>query len=185
MGTLNDNIAEYLSKTNSVATTYFVWGNIGGLYPSWAWGTLLCSTDNTANFIGIANGDKTAAFAHYENGTWEKVPVESLSNLTTTNKSSLVDAINEVNGKRFFTENIGDTTADNHAKIDRDIDFEAISWINSDYDKTFGNQWCFVKSMRIDQAGYAFQFIISCQLKTTVASRYCDKGTWGKWSIIS
>ena len=97
MGTLNDNIAEYLSKTNSVATTYFVWGNIGGLYPSWAWGTLLCSTDNTANFIGIANSDKTAAFAHYENGTWEKVPVESLSNLTTTNKSSLVDAINEVN----------------------------------------------------------------------------------------
>lgn len=99
LGTLNDNIAEYLSKTNSVATTYFVWGNIGGLYPSWAWGTLLCSTDNTANFIGIANGDKTAAFAHYENGTWEKVPVESLSNLTTTNKSSLVDAINEVNSK--------------------------------------------------------------------------------------
>ena len=89
------------------------------------------------------------------------------------------------NSNRFFTENIGDTTADNHAKIDRNIDFEAISWINSNYDKTFGNQWCFVKSIRIDQAGYAFQFIISCQLKTTVASRYCDKGTWGKWSIIS
>lgn len=105
LGTLNDNIAEYLSKTNSVATTYFVWGNIGGLYPSWAWGTLLCSTDNTANFIGIANGDKTAAFAHYENGTWEKVPVESLSNLTTTNKSSLVDAINEVNSKSFSVSN--------------------------------------------------------------------------------
>lgn len=102
MGTLNDNIAEYLSKTNGVATTYFVWGNIGGLYPSWAWGTLLCSTDNTANFIGIANSDKTAAFAHYENGTWEKVPVESLSNLTTTNKSSLVGAINELNSKVFI-----------------------------------------------------------------------------------
>lgn len=99
LGTLNDNIAEYLSKTNGVATTYFVWGNIGGLYPSWAWGTLLCSTDNTANFIGIANSDKTAAFAHYENGVWEKVPVESLSNLTTTNKSSLVGAINELNNK--------------------------------------------------------------------------------------
>lgn len=99
LGTLNDNIAEYLSKTNGTATTYFVWGNIGGLYPSWAWRTLLCSTDNTANFIGIANSDKTAAFAHYENGTWEKVPVESLSNLTTTNKSSLVGAINELNSK--------------------------------------------------------------------------------------
>lgn len=99
LGTLNDNIAEYLRKTNGVATTYFVWGNIGGLYPSWAWGTLLCSADNTANFIGIANSDKTAAYAHYENGAWEKVPVESLSNLTTTNKSSLVGAINELNSK--------------------------------------------------------------------------------------
>lgn len=99
LGTLNDNIAEYLSKTNGAATTYFVWGNIGGLYPSWAWGTLLCSNDNTANFIGIANSNKVAAFAHYENGAWEKVPVESLSNLTTTNKSSLVDAINELNSK--------------------------------------------------------------------------------------
>lgn len=77
-------------------------GNIGGLYPSWAWGTLLCSNDNTANFIGIANSNKTAAFAHYENGAWEKVPVESLSNLTTTNKSSLVGAINELNSNPFL-----------------------------------------------------------------------------------
>lgn len=99
LGTLNDNIAEYLRKTKKVATAYFVWGNIGGLYPSWAWGTLLCSNDNTANFIGIANSNKTAAFAHYENGAWEKVPVESLSNLTTTNKSSLVGAINKLNSK--------------------------------------------------------------------------------------
>lgn len=102
LGTLNDNIAEYLRKTKYVATAYFVWGNIGGLYPSWAWGTLLCSNDNTANFIGIANSNKTAAFAHYENGAWEKVPVESLSNLTTTNKSSLVGAINELNSKPFL-----------------------------------------------------------------------------------
>lgn len=101
LGTLNDNIAEYLSKTNGIATAYFVWGNIGGLYPSWAWGTLLCSNDNTANFIGIANRNKVAAFAHYENGAWEKVPVESLSNLTATNKSSLVDAINELNSNRL------------------------------------------------------------------------------------
>lgn len=107
LGTLNDNIAEYLSKTNGAATTYFVWGNIGGLYPSWAWGTLLCSNDNTANFIGIANSNKVAAFAHYENGAWEKVPVESLSNLTTTNKNSLVDAINELNSKAVSTYDMG------------------------------------------------------------------------------
>ena len=102
LGTLNDNIAEYLNKTNGADTACFVWGTIGGLYPSWAWGTLLCSNDNTANFIGIANSNKVAAFAHYENGAWEKVPVESLSNLTTTNKSSLVGAINEVNSIPFL-----------------------------------------------------------------------------------
>lgn len=114
LGTLNDNIAEYLRKTKKVATAYFVWGNIGGLYPSWAWGTLLCSNDNTANFIGIANSNKTAAFAHYENGAWEKVPVESLSNLTTTNKSSLVGAINELNSntsKLALKENVTDIQA--------------------------------------------------------------------------
>lgn len=104
LGTLNDNIAEYLNKTNGADTACFVWGNIGGLYPSWAWGTLLCSNDNNAaNFIGIANSDKTAAFAHYENGAWEKVPVESLSDLTTTNKSSLVGAINELNSNTLKT----------------------------------------------------------------------------------
>lgn len=102
LGTLNDNIAEYLNKANGANAACFVWGNIGGLYPSWAWGTLLCGNDNnTANFIGIANSDKTAAFAHYENGAWEKVPVESLSDLTTTNKSSLVGAINELNSNRL------------------------------------------------------------------------------------
>lgn len=108
LGTLNDNIAEYLNKTNGANTACFVWGTIGGLYPSWAWGTLLCSNDNNAaNFIGIANSDKTAAFAHYENGVWEKVPVESLSDLTTTNKSSLVGAINELNSKVFIkTQNL-------------------------------------------------------------------------------
>lgn len=114
LGTLNDNIAEYLSKTNGAATTYFVWGNIGGLYPSWAWGTLLCSNYNTANFIGIANSNKTAAFAHYENGAWEKVPVELLSNLTTTNKSSLVGAINELNSNTLASRGNITESLDNY-----------------------------------------------------------------------
>lgn len=129
LGTLNDNIAEYLRKTKKVATAYFVWGNIGGLYPSWAWGTLLCSNDNTANFIGIANSNKTAAFAHYENGAWEKVPVESLSNLTTTNKSSLVDAINELNSKTLIITIAGSTDSTGNIKINVPNSFSRMPYV--------------------------------------------------------
>lgn len=140
--------------------------------------------DTLMIYDATSKSNKLSPFSGIWNWIVEKLTNAVISNLQTNNKS-VVGALNELNSKRFFTENIGDTTADNHAKIDRNIDFEAMSWINSNYDKTFGNQWCFIKSIRIDQAGYAFQFIISCQLKTTVASRYCDKGTWGKWSIIS
>ena len=140
--------------------------------------------DSLMIYDAAAKSNKLSPFSGIWNWIVEKLTNAVISNLQTSNKT-VIGALNELNSKRFFTENIGDTTADNHAKIDRNIDFEAMSWINSNYDKTFGNQWCFIKSIRIDQAGYAFQFIISCQLKTTVASRYCDKGTWGKWSIIS
>lgn len=129
LGTLNDNIAEYLRKTKKVATAYFVWGNIGGLYPSWAWGTLLCSNDNTANFIGIANSNKTAAFAHYENGAWEKVPVESLSNLTTTNKSSLVGAINELNSKTLIITMSGLTDSTGNIRINVPNSFSRMPYV--------------------------------------------------------
>lgn len=140
--------------------------------------------DTLMIYDATSKSNKLSPFSGIWNWIVGKLTNAVISNLQTNNKTVL-GAINELDNKRFFTENIGDTTADSHAKIDRNIDFEAISWINLNYNKTFGNQWCFVKSIRIDQAGYAFQFIISCQLKTTVASRYCDKGTWGKWSIIS
>ena len=140
--------------------------------------------DSLMIYDAAAKANKLSPFSGIWNWIVEKLTNAVISNLQTSDQT-MIGAINELNSKRFFTENIGDTTVDNHAKIDRNIDFEAISWINPNYDKTFGNQWCFVKSIRIDQAGYAFQFIISCQLKTAVASRYCDKGTWGKWSIIS
>lgn len=140
--------------------------------------------DTLMIYDATSKANKLSPFSGIWNWIVGKLTNAVISNLQTNNKTVL-GAINELNNNRFFAENIGDTTVDNHAKIDRNIDFEAISWINPNYDKTFGNQWCFVKSIRIDQAGYAFQFIISCQLKTAVASRYCDKGTWGKWSIIS
>lgn len=88
------------------------------------------------------------------------------------------------NSKRFFTEQIGDTTSNIHAKLDRNLDFEAISWIDRKYNEVFGNQWCFIKSIKIGE-DYGFQFLISCQTKTAVATRYYEKGIWGKWSVIS
>lgn len=130
LGTLNDNIAEYLNKTNGANTACFVWGTIGGLYPSWAWGTLLCSNDNNAaNFIGIANSDKTVAFAHYENGVWEKVPVELLSNLTTTNKSSLVGAINELNSKTLIITMSGLTDSTGNIRINVPNSFSRMPYV--------------------------------------------------------
>lgn len=89
-----------------------------------------------------------------------------------------------LNSKRFFTETIEDITANNHAKLDRNFDFEAISWVNRNYNEVFGNQWCFIKSLKIGEK-YGFQFLVSCQTKTTVATRYYEEGVWGKWSVIS
>ena len=88
------------------------------------------------------------------------------------------------NSKLIFTEQIGDTTSNIHAKLDRNLDFEAISWIDRNYNEVFGNQWCFIKSLKIGE-DYGFQFLISCQTKTAVATRYYEKGIWGKWSVIS
>ena len=68
---LSDNIDNFLNKANS-PTAYFVWGTIGGLFGGWAWGVLICANE-TANFIGISNNNKTLAAAHYENGAWSKI----------------------------------------------------------------------------------------------------------------
>ena len=70
--TLSDNISEFTSKTKE-ASAYFVWGTIGGLYPGWAWGVLICVDGNTANFIGIDNSQAKIAAAHFSNGTWTKI----------------------------------------------------------------------------------------------------------------
>lgn len=68
---LSDNIDNFLNKTSS-PMAYFVWGTIGGLFGGWAWGVLICAQE-TANFIGIRNDNKTLAAAHYENGAWSKI----------------------------------------------------------------------------------------------------------------
>lgn len=68
---LSNNIDELLNITDS-SQAYFAWGTIGGLFPGWAWGVLMCA-GGFANFIGISNDNKTLAAAHYENGAWSKI----------------------------------------------------------------------------------------------------------------
>ena len=68
---LNDNINDILIASN-YCNIVPVWGNIGGLYPSWAWGIVLTSK-NIANFIGVATVSKKLAVAQYSDGTWTKI----------------------------------------------------------------------------------------------------------------
>lgn len=68
---LNDNINDILIAGN-YCNIVPVWGNIGGLYPSWAWGIVL-TANNIANFIGVDTVGKKLAVAQYSNGTWKKI----------------------------------------------------------------------------------------------------------------
>ena len=68
---LNDNINDILIAGN-YCNIVPVWGNIGGLYPSWAWGIVL-TANNIANFIGVATVSKKLAVAQYSDGTWTKI----------------------------------------------------------------------------------------------------------------
>ena len=68
---LNDNINDILLSGN-YCEIIPAWGNIGGLYPSWAWGIVLTSK-NIANFIGVATVSKKLAVAQYSNGAWTKI----------------------------------------------------------------------------------------------------------------
>ena len=68
---LNDNINDILIAGN-YCNIVPVWGNIGGLYPSWAWGVVL-TANNIANFIGVATVEKKLAIAQYSKGTWSKI----------------------------------------------------------------------------------------------------------------
>jgi hypothetical protein len=68
---LSDNINDILIAGN-YCNIVPVWGNIGGLYPSWAWGIVL-TANNIANFIGVDTVGKKLAVAQYSNGTWKKI----------------------------------------------------------------------------------------------------------------
>ena len=68
---LNDNINDILIAGN-YCEIIPVWGNIGGLYPPWAWGIIL-TANNIANFIGVDTVNKKLAVAQYNKGSWTKI----------------------------------------------------------------------------------------------------------------
>lgn len=64
------NILNSVSDSN--CNLFPVWGTIGGLYGSWAWGIVLTGLNNI-NFIGLENASKKLAAAQYSNGKWVKI----------------------------------------------------------------------------------------------------------------
>ena len=111
----------------------------------------------------------------------------------TTAMNSAVDVIKDLQSQVNTTNNnlskklfvkIGDTSNGNHSQIDQIADFYGITWVNSNYNSTFGGQWCFIDSTIIDNSGpYAMQRVMSCENAAVLATRYCTKGTWGAWNV--
>lgn len=95
----------------------------------------------------------------------------------------LIDTTNNNLSKKLFVK-ISDTSNGNHSKIDQIADFYGITWVNSNYNSTFGGQWCFIDSTIVDNSGpYAMQRVMSCENAAILATRYCTKGTWGAWNV--
>ena len=84
-----------------------------------------------------------------------------------------------------YSFNLGDTTAADHKKIDRIETFSGGTLVNKNYNADFGGQWCFIDSFVVNTAdnGYAMQRITATDGKTVLATRFCNKGTWGNWDI--
>ena len=97
--------------------------------------------------------------------------------------ATAIETTNNNLSKKLFVK-IGDTSNGNHSQIDQIADFYGITWVNSNYNSTFGGQWCFIDSTIIDNSGpYAMQRIMSCENAAVLATRYCTKGTWGAWNV--
>lgn len=108
--------------------------------------------------------------------------IKDLQSQVTKNAGD-ISTVNNNLSKKLFVK-IGDTSNGNHSQIDQIADFYGITWVNSNYNSTFGGQWCFVDSTIIDNSGpYAMQRIMSCENAAILATRYCTKGTWGAWNV--
>lgn len=108
--------------------------------------------------------------------------IKDLQSQVTKNAGD-ISTVNNNLSKKLFVK-IGDTSNGNHSQIDQIADFYGITWVNSNYNSTFGGQWCFIDSTIIDNSGpYAMQRIMSCENAAVLATRYCTKGTWGAWNV--
>lgn len=114
--------------------------------------------------------------------------IASMAALYAVNESvkknaTAIETVNNNLSKKLFVK-IGDTSNGNHSQIDQIADFYGITWVNSNYNSTFGGQWCFIDSTIIDNSGpYAMQRIMSCENAAVLATRYCEKNVWGDWNI--
>lgn len=108
--------------------------------------------------------------------------IKDLQSQVTKNAGD-ISTVNNNLSKKLFVK-IGDTSNGNHSQIDQIADFYGITWVNYNYNSTFGGQWCFIDSTIIDNSGpYAMQRIMSCENAAVLATRYCTKGTWGAWNV--
>ncbi len=135
-------------------------------------------TDDLMIYDATGKANKRVLFSGLWNWIVDKLTNAVISNLQTNNKT-ILGALNELN-----SNNIGDTSSTNHENIDRIENFKCVTWVNSDYNNIFGNQWCFVESKYIAN-GYAMQKLIAAQSKPVIAIRYCDSGKWGEWKCIT
>lgn len=108
--------------------------------------------------------------------------IKDLQSQVTKNAGD-ISTVNNNLSKKLFVK-ISDTSNGNHSKIDQIADFYGITWVNSNYNSTFGGQWCFIDSTIVDNSGpYAMQRVMSCENAAILATRYCTKGTWGAWNV--
>ena len=140
--------------------------------------TTPADADDLMIYDATGKANKRVLFSGLWNWMVDKLTNAVINNLQTNSKTVL-GAINELN-----SNNIGNTSSANHENIDRIENFKCVTWVDSDYNNIFGNQWCFAESKYIAN-GYAMQKLIAAQSKPVIAIRYCDSGKWGEWKCIT
>ena len=137
---------------------------------------------NMISGIDVNDGSKVPSSA-YIHSLVERIGMGTALEGGFDNLTAGLNSVNNNLSKKLFVK-IGDTSNGNHSQIDQIADFYGITWVNSNYNSTFGGQWCFIDSTIVDNSGpYAMQRIMSCENAAVLATRYCTKGTWGAWNV--
>lgn len=137
---------------------------------------------NMISGIDVNDGNKVPSSA-YIHSLVERIGMGTALEGGFDNLTAGLNSVNNNLSKKLFVK-ISDTSNANHSKIDQIADFYGITWVNSNYNSTFGGQWCFIDSTIVDNSGpYAMQRVMSCENAAVLATRYCTKGTWGAWNV--